>query len=189
MRRLAVCLMVGALAVATVLAPGGAWAQSPEQEQTLARVENRDLTLYAIGLGAIMGVIAFNIAAPPVASWGQVAGQSLRNLTAVAAATRAHVAARLAGRAVPVAAVRAATVVAAAPAAAPAAAAAVGAAAGAARPVVATTVRAAGGMMVPPLTQSMLAQAQIAATAAAAVGASVVYYGYRLFYDMAGWAP
>ncbi len=157
MRRLVVYLVVGVLAMAGVLSPGAVSAQEPEQGETQALPANRDLTPYVIGLGAIMGVIAFNIAAPPVVSWAGWVGQSLRNVVAVtqAAGRRVMTSAIPAVPAAEVAAVEAVPVaeVPAAPA----------------RPIV------------PPLTQTMLAQAQIGAAAAAAAGAVAAHSLYRLF--------
>ena len=104
-----------------------------------------------------MGVIAFNIAAPPVVGWFAAVGRSLSNVGAVT---------RVAGQRV------VAGMLPAAPAAAAEAAPAAEAAAAPsvpARPIV------------PPLTQTMLAQAQIGGAAAAAAGAALGHGLYRLF--------
>jgi hypothetical protein len=165
-----VYFLVGALSLATVLTPAPVWAQAPEQEET-AQPWSRDITPYVVGLGAIMGVIAFNIAAPPVATWGGAAVRSINNIGAVSTAARRSVLAAL-GRGAAPAAARAATT----------------AVASAARPVAAAAATAARPL-VPPLTQSMLAQAQIGGAAAAAVGAGLVYYSYQVLNWATGLAP
>ena len=167
MHRLVVSLLVATLCLATVASPGQAWAQEPVQEQTevQARPWNRDLTPYVVGFGAVVGVIAFNIAAPPAVAWGSSAARAIRNVGSVISAART----RMAGGAVRPAAVAAAAAV-------PARAAGVAAA----RPA---------APLVPPLTQSMLAQAQIAAAAAAAAGAVVVSTAYGLVNWATGAAP
>ncbi|MEI8395853.1 MAG: hypothetical protein WCF85_14025 [Rhodospirillaceae bacterium] len=185
MRRLVVYVVIATLCLATVLPGAGAFAQSPELDQSdsqLWRPQGRDLTLYMVGLGALMGVIAFNIAAPTVVEWGSSAVRSVGNIRAVAVASRQRLVASATGAAAP--AVRAATpaVRAAAPTVATTTAATATGAAG-------TAARPAGGALVPPLTQSMLAQAQIGAVAAAAAGATVVYYLYGIYHWATGTAP
>jgi len=163
MRRLVVHLMAGALCLATALPPELARAQEPWQEETPSVTWKRDLTPYIVGLGAIFGVVAFNVAAPSVVGVGGSAIRSVRNIATVATVASGRVAAAAAGTAAP--AVNAAAT------AAPAAAA------------------AAAGPVVPPLTQSMLAQAQIGGIAAAVAGAAVVVYAYKLLNWTTGLAP
>ncbi len=88
MRRLVVYFMVGLLAVATAELPRFASAQEPWQEPPPVRIETRDLTPYMVGLGAIMGMIAFNIAAPTVSAWFTSAVRSASNISSVVVATR-----------------------------------------------------------------------------------------------------
>ncbi|MEI7608436.1 MAG: hypothetical protein WCJ64_13755 [Rhodospirillaceae bacterium] len=166
MRRLVVYLMVGLLALATAVPPRLASAQEPWQEPPPQRIETRDITPYMVGLGAIMGMIAFNIAAPPVSAWFGSALTATSNFRTALWATRQAVAT---GAPVVVASAR------------PAAAAASGSAA-------ASAVRAAGPV-VPPLTGTLMAQTQILATAAATAGALVVHYVYRLVNWATGAAP
>jgi hypothetical protein len=163
MRRLVVYLVAGTLATAGVMPPAAVNAQEPEQEQTQtqAQPENRDLTLLVVGLGAIMGVIAFNIAAPPVVSWVGAVGRSLANVRAVTG---------VAGQRVMAGVIRAVPAAGAAAAEAAPAAEAVPAAAASAAPA---------APIVAPLTQTMLAQAQIGGAAAAAAGAVVAHTLYR----------
>ena len=150
MRRLVVYFVVGVLAAASMMPPSVAGAQEPALDEVqVVLPENRDLTPYVIGLGAIMGVIAFNIAAPPVVSWVSWVARSFGN---VATVTRVAGSRAMAG------------LVQAAPAAA----------------LVAPGATAAARPIVPPLTQTMLAQAQIGGAAAAAAGAVVAHGLYRL---------
>ncbi|MEI6559254.1 MAG: hypothetical protein WCO00_12685 [Rhodospirillaceae bacterium] len=167
MRRLVVYLMVGLLALATAAPPGFAQAQEPWQEPPPVRIQTRDISPYLIGLGAIMGMIAFNIAAPPVSAWFGSAMRSVTNIRSVIWA-----ASRVAAGGT-------------APAAAAAAAASVPPAAG----TTAAAAAAATGPVVSPLTQTMMAQAQITGTAAAAAGAAVVSIFYKLFNWITGAAP
>ena len=152
MRRLVVYLVVGVLATASVMPPSVAGAQEPALDEVQVVLPgNRDLTPYVIGLGAIMGVIAFNIAAPPVVNWVSWVARSFSNVATVT---------RVAGSRAMAGLVQAAPAAASAPPGA--------AVAAAARPIV------------PPLTQTMLAQAQIGGAAAAVAGAVVAHGLYRL---------
>ena len=155
MRRLVVYLMVGLLALATALPPRLASAQEPWQEPPPVRIQTNDITPYMVGLGAIMGMIAFNIAAPPVSAWFGSALTSASNIRAALWATRR-------------------AVVAGAPEAV----------ASAARPAA-----AAAGPVVTPLTGTMMAQAQIMATAAAVAGSVVVIDVDQLVNWATGAAP
>ena len=159
MRRLVVLVLVGALSLATVPPTAPAFAQEPWQDETPAQPWHRDITPYVLGLGAIMGVIAFNIAAPPVAAWGGSFVRAVRNIGVASSAMAGQLTAVATGAPAPVVAV-----------------------ASAARP-------AAAAPIVAPLTASMLAQAQIGGAAAAAAGAATVYYGYRLLNWATGAAP
>jgi hypothetical protein len=163
MRRLVVYLMVGSLALAAALPPRFACAQEPWQEPPPERIQTNDITPYMVGLGAIMGMIAFNIAAPPVSAWFGSALTSAGNIRTALWATRQAVAT---GAPVAVAAARPAG-----------AAGAAGAAAAAAKPIV------------QPLTQSLMAQTQIMGAAAAVAGALVVHYAYKLVHWVTGAAP
>ena len=165
MRRVVVYLAVGVLAAASVMPPKAVSAQEPEQEETPALLGNRDLTPYVVGLGAIMGVIAFNIAAPPIVGWAGVVGRSFSNVVAVT---------RMAGQRAMVGLAR--TV----PAVEAAAGGAAAVEAPAAEVVAAETAATPARPIVPPLTQTMLAQAQIGGAAAAAAGAVVAHTLYRL---------
>ncbi len=155
MRRLVVYLMVGLLALATAMPSRFACAQEPWQEPPPVKIQTRDITPYMVGLGAIMGMIAFNIAAPTVSAWYGSALVSAKNIRSVLWAT-GQVAAG----------VPAAT------------------AGAAARPAA-----AAAGPVVQPLTQTMMAQAQIMGTAAAAAGAIVVNAFYKTVNWVTGAAP
>ena len=153
MRSLVVYLMVGLLALATALPPRLASAQEPWQEPPPVRIQTNDITPYRVGLGAIMGMIAFNIAAPPVSAWFGSAVTSARNIRAALWATRQAVTTG-------------------------------------APEAVASSVRAAAtGPIVTPLTATMMAQAQIMATAAAVAGSVVVIYVYKLVNWATGAAP
>ena len=88
MRRLVVYLMVGLLALATAVPPQRACAQEPWQEPPPEKIHINDITPYMVGLGAIMGMIAFNIAAPTVSAWFTSAVRSATNIRSVVAATR-----------------------------------------------------------------------------------------------------
>ncbi len=156
MRRLVVYLMVGQLMLATAVPSMPVCAQEPWQELPPVRIETRDITPYMVGLGAIMGVVAFNIAAPAVSAWYSSAVTSVTNIRSVLWAT-GQVAAG----------VPAAT------------------AGAAAQPAAA----AAAGPVVQPLTQTMMAQAQILGTAAAASGAIVVNAVYKTINWLTGAAP
>lgn len=159
MRKLLVRAVIVGLCLAIILPSGALWAQAPVQADTPAPLNNRDLTPYVIGAGAILGVIAFNLAAPPAAAWLTSAGRAASNVTAVATALRSRVAGTFVGAGPRLAA-------SAAPAARTAAA---GAAAAPRTP-----------MLVPPLTSSMLAQVQIGGISAAMVGALVAHWGYQV---------
>jgi hypothetical protein len=172
MRRSVVHALVLALTLATVLPSAPAAAQEPAQPQTERRWERPDNTLYIVGLGAILGVAAFNLAAPvAVSSWSSV-GRFVGNSRALLTGTGRRIAGLVTGRAVAGAAPAAvAAPVAATASAAPAAAAAAG-----------TAARGAATGGVPPLTQSMLAQAQAMAVTVGAAGALAAHYLYILFY-------
>ena len=101
MRRLVVYLMVGLLALATAVPPRLASAQEPWQEPPPQRIETRDITPYMVGLGAIMGMIAFNIAAPPVSAWFGSALTATRNFRTALWATRQAVAGSYSSRHTP----------------------------------------------------------------------------------------
>ena len=159
MRRLVVYLMVGLLALATAVPSRFASAQEPWQEPPPEKIQIHDITPYMVGLGAIMGMIAFNIAAPTVSAWFASAVRSVSNINSVVVAT-GQVAA---GGTVAVP---------------NAAGAAVGAAA-----------QAATGPVVQPLTQTMMAQSQILGVAAATAGAVVVATLYKLVNWATGAAP
>ena len=150
MRRLVVYLMVGLLALATAMPPQLACAQEPWQEPPPVKIQTRDLTPYMVGFGAIMGMIAFNIAAPSVSAWFGSTVTSVRNVGTALWATQRAVAT---GAPVSVAAA------------------------------------AAAGPVVQPLTETMMAQAQVMGTAAAIAGAVVVNYVYKLVRWVTGAAP
>ena len=160
MRRLVVYLMVGLLALATAVPPQLARAQEPWQEPPPVKIQTHDITPYMVGLGAIMGMIAFNIAAPTVSAWFGSAVRSVSNINSVVMATR-QVAT---GGTVSVAATAA------------------NGASGAAR-------AAATGPVVQPLTQTMMAQSQMLGVAAATAGAAVVASVYKLVNWVTGAAP
>ena len=92
MRRLVVYFMVGLLALATAAPSRLACAQEPWQEPPPVKIQIHDITPYMVGLGAIMGMIAFNIAAPSVSAWFGSAVTSVRNIRSALWVTRQAVA-------------------------------------------------------------------------------------------------
>ncbi|MEI6985164.1 MAG: hypothetical protein WCK65_03465 [Rhodospirillaceae bacterium] len=150
-------LRVWALCLALMLPFGNAIAQEPLQQEPPSITWHRDITPYVIGLGAVMGVIAFNIAAPPVVDWGGAAVRSVRNIATVATVAGLRVRSWFTG--IPVAV------------------------------VVTQATATTAAPIVTPLTQSMLAQAQITGTAAAAAGVTVFSLLYSLYHTITGTAP
>ena len=151
MRRLVAYVMIALVAMATVLPPGGARAQEPWNEPPPTKIATNDITPYMVGLGAIMGIIAFNIAAPTVSAWFASTVRSVSNIGSVMVATQRVATGAGSGAAA-----------AASPAAAP---------------------------VVPAVSEVLMARAQIMGTAAAAAGAAVVSYVYRLVHWATGAAP
>ena len=88
MRRLVAYVMIALVAGAAVLPPEVARAQEPWDEPPPTKIATNDITPYMVGLGAIMGIIAFNIAAPPVSAWFASAVRSVSNIRSVMVATQ-----------------------------------------------------------------------------------------------------